>query len=349
VRSYRILFGVLGVVLVLVCVVSACVGAVKISITELWAIICFRLGLISTTQYTPSQEAVLLNIRLPRVVLGALVGATLAISGSTIQALFRNPLAEPGLIGISSGASLFAVIMIVLEARFFNFMSAIFGYYALPIAAFVGACLTTLMVYRLAVRYDSRADIATLLMAGIAMNALAGAITGLLTYLSTDEQLRNITFWTLGSLGGASWKTVVAILPFVAVSIVALPFLSKSLNALALGEAQAGHMGINVSLLKRTTIVLATMGVGASVAVSGMIGFVGLVIPHILRMAFSADNRLVVPGSALVGAAVLVLADLVARTIVTPAELPIGILTAIIGTPIFIYIIAVERRKFRVG
>ncbi len=346
-KSYSFTLVLLLVLLIAACVLSACIGAVKISASELWSIIAYRTGLSSATDFAPQQEAVFLNIRLPRVLLATLVGSSLAVAGSTLQGLFRNPLAEPGLIGISSGASLFAVMMIVLEHRFFGFMTATFGYYALAIAAFIGACITTFVVYRLAVG-NGKADITTLLLAGIAINALAGSFTGLLTYMSTDEQLRNITFWSLGSLGGASWKTVSGILPFVLVSLLALPFFSKSLNVLALGESQAGHMGINVSLLKKLIIVLATMGVGASVAVSGMIGFIGLVIPHILRMAFSADHRLVVPGSALLGATVLVLADVVARTLFAPAELPIGIVTAIIGAPVFIYIITVERRKRRI-
>src|SRR5690606_6259897 len=312
--------------------------------SEFWSIIAYRTGISDHVGFSPQQEAVFLNIRLPRVLLGALVGGTLAIAGSAMQGLFRNPLAEPGLIGISSGASLFAVIIIVLEHRFFGFMTAAFGYYALAIAAFLGACATTFVVYRLAVG-NGKADITTLLLAGIAINALAGSFTGLLTYMATDDQLRNITFWSMGSLGGASWKTIQAILPFVLIPLIALPFFSKALNALSLGDSPAGHMGINVTRIKKATIVLATLGVGASVAVSGLIGFIGLVIPHILRMAFSADNRLVVPGSALLGAAVLVLSDLIARTLVSPAELPIGILTAIIGSPVFIYIIMVERRK----
>lgn len=343
-KSYGLILIVLFILLIVTCVLSVCVGAVKISASELWSIVAHRAGLGSAVNFTSQQEAVLLNIRLPRVLLGAVVGGALAIAGSTLQGLFRNPLAEPGLIGISSGASLFAVMMIVLEHRYFSFMTATLGYHALAIAAFIGACITTFAVYRLAVG-NGKADITTLLLAGIAINALAGSFTGLLTYMATDDQLRNITFWTLGSLGGASWKTLTSIFPFVAISLVVLPFFSKSLNALALGESQAGHMGINVTALKRIIIVMATLGVGASVAISGMIGFVGLVIPHILRMAFSADHRLVIPGSALLGASVLVLADLVARTIFAPAELPIGILTAIIGAPVFIYIILVERRK----
>lgn len=343
-KSYSLLLTALLMLLIAACILSICVGAVKISASEFWSIIAYRTGISDQIDFAPQQEAVFLNIRLPRVLLGALVGGTLAIAGAALQGLFRNPLAEPGLIGISSGASLFAVLVIVLEQRYFSFLTATFGYYALAIAAFVGACITTFLVYRLAVG-NGQADITTLLLAGIAINALAGSFTGLLTYMATDDQLRNITFWTLGSLGGASWRTLGGIVPFVVVSLVVLPFFAKPLNALALGESQAGHMGINVGLIKKLIIVAATLGVGASVAVSGMIGFIGLVIPHILRMAFSADHRLVIPGSALLGAAVLVLADVVARTIFAPAELPIGILTAIIGAPVFIYIILAERRR----
>lgn len=343
-KNYNIIIAILFILSIAASILSICVGAVKINASELGSLITYRLGISKEMNFSAQQEAVLFTLRLPRVILGVLVGSILAIAGATIQGLFRNPLAEPGLIGISSGASLFAVIMIVLEARFFSFMTAAFGYYALSIAAFIGACITTFIVYRLAMR-KGKADITTLLLAGIAINALAGSFTGLLTYVATDDQLRNITFWSMGSLGGASWKTISAIFPFVIIPLIALPFFSKALNALSLGESQAGHMGVNVGLIKTLAIVLATLGVGASVAVSGMIGFIGLVIPHILRMAFSADNRLVIPGSALLGAIVLVVADLIARTLVAPAELPIGILTAIIGTPVFIYIIMVERRK----
>jgi len=341
VKNFNIILIGLSVLLLLSATLSVCIGAVKISTAELFSIIAYRLNLSDHINFTGQQEAVLFSLRLPRVVLGMLVGSSLSISGAAMQGLFRNPLAEPGLIGISSGASLFAVLVIVLEA---TFLTAAFGYHALAIAAFIGACLAAFIVYRVSM-YGGKANIATLLLVGIAINALAGSFTGLLTYMASDEQLRNITFWSLGSLGGASWKAVIAILPFVVIPLIGLPLLAKPLNALALGEAQAGHMGINVAILKRLIIILATLGVGASVAVSGVIGFVGLVVPHILRMAFSADNRLVIPGSALLGASVLILADLIARTLVAPAELPIGILTALIGTPVFIYIILRERKK----
>lgn len=343
-QSYRLILLWLSILLIAACLLSVCIGAVQISAAELWSIITFKIGLTEEVNFTRQQEAVLVNIRLPRILLGVLVGSALSIAGAAMQGLFRNPLAEPGLIGISSGASLFAVLIIVLEARFFGGFISLFGYHALAIAAFIGACLTTFLVYGIAVK-KGRSDITILLLVGIAINALAGSFTGLLTYMASDDQLRSITFWSLGSLGGASWKTVTGILPFVAIPILVLPFLSKQLNALALGESQSGHMGINVQLLKKSIIVLATLGVGASVAVSGVIGFIALVVPHILRMAFTADHRLVLPGSAILGAALLVLADLVARTIASPAEIPIGILTALIGTPIFLYIIFSERRK----
>ncbi|MDO7743307.1 MAG: iron ABC transporter permease [Pedobacter sp.] len=333
--------------MVAVMVLSSCIGAVKISLPELLAILGNQSGLADDTGFKSQQAAVLLNIRLPRVMLGMLIGAGLGISGAGIQGLFRNPLAEPGLIGISSGATLFAVLMIVMEISIFKKLTGMLGFYALSLAAFVGACLTTVIVYRLSMR-NGKTIITTLLLSGIAINALAGAFTGLLTYLANDEQLRTITFWSLGSLGGASWETVTGILPFILIPVFALPFLSKSLNALALGDAQALHMGVDVVMVKRIIMVLATIAVGASVAVAGVIGFIGLIIPHILRMTFSADHRLVIPGSALLGAALLSLADLLARTIVVPAELPIGILTALIGTPVFLYIIITERNKTKI-
>lgn len=333
--------------MVAVMVLSSCTGAVKISLAELLAILGNQAGLADDGGFKSQQAAVLLNIRLPRVMLGMLIGAGLGVSGAGIQGLFRNPLAEPGLIGISSGATLFAVLMIVMEIGIFKKLTGMLGFYALSLAAFVGACLTTVIVYRLSMR-NGKTIITTLLLSGIAINALAGAFTGLLTYVANDEQLRTITFWSLGSLGGASWETVTGILPFILIPVFVLPFLSKSLNALALGDAQALHMGVDVVTVKRIIMVLATIAVGASVAVAGVIGFIGLIIPHILRMTFSSDHRLVIPGSALLGAALLSLADLLARTIVVPAELPIGILTALIGTPVFLYIIITERNKTKV-
>jgi iron complex transport system permease protein len=334
----------LAVVLVVTMVVSSCIGAVDISFSELLSIISYHTRLSDHQSFTSQQESVFFNLRLPRVLLGSLIGAALGVSGAAIQGLFRNPLAEPGLIGISSGATLFAVIMIVLEINIFKNLTGTLSFYALSIAAFIGAGITTMIVYRIAMK-NGKTVIATLLLAGLAINALANSFIGLMTYMATDAQLRNITFWNLGSLGGASWQTVSALLPFVLIPIVTLPFFAKSLNGLALGEPQALHMGVNVKVVKRMIIILATMAVGASVAMAGIIGFIGLIIPHIIRMTFTADHRLVIPGSALLGGALLTGADLIARTMVAPAELPIGILTAMIGVPVFIYIIISEKNK----
>ncbi|PTS99240.1 Fe3+-siderophore ABC transporter permease [Pedobacter sp. HMWF019] len=330
--------------LVFTMLISSCLGSVKINISELISMITYYTGISNVRHFQEQQAAVFLNIRLPRVLRGGMIGAALGVSGAAIQGLFRNPLAEPGLIGISSGATLFAVLMIVLEIGVFKTLKGNLGSYALSISAFIGAGITTMIVHRIAMK-NGKTNITSLLLSGIAINALAYAFIGLLTYLASDAQLRNITFWNLGSLGGANWQSVSILLPFVLIPLVALPFLSKSLNTLALGESQAIHMGVAVKQIKTFVVVLSTMAVGASVAVAGTIGFIGLIIPHILRMAFTSDHRLVIPGSALLGAALLTLADLVARTIVSPAELPIGILTAMIGTPFFIYIIISERNK----
>jgi iron complex transport system permease protein len=343
-KKIKLILLLLLILLLVVVIISSCVGAVAITVPEFLSIIAYKTGISETMSFKPQQAAVLMNIRLPRVVLGVLIGAGLGISGAAIQGLFRNPLAEPGLIGISAGATLCAVLVIVLEVSFFTKIGGVIGFYAISLAAFIGACVTTFIVYRMSTRHG-KTEITTLLLSGIAINSLALGFVGLLTYMATNEQLPVITFWSLGSLGGASWETVSGLLPFIIIPVVTLPFLAKSLNALTLGDAQALHMGINVVNMKRIIIVLATMAVGASVAVAGVIGFIGLIIPHILRMTFTADNRLVIPGSALLGAALLTAADMVARTIVAPAELPIGILTALIGTPVFMYIIVTERNK----
>lgn len=282
------------------------------------------------------------NIRLPRVLLGALVGASLAVSGAVMQGLFRNPLADPGLIGVSAGAGLGAVAVIVLGATALAPLVAVLGTAALPLAAFCGGLVTTLILYAIATR-QGRTSVATMLLAGIALGALAMALTGVLIYVADDRQLRDLTFWQLGSLAGATWQKIGTAGPVMLAALAAMPFLARGLNALALGEAAAGHLGVSVQRLKYVAIVAVSAAVGASVAVSGGIGFVGIVVPHLLRLVIGPDNRFLLPASALLGAAALLAADAVSRTVVSPAELPIGIVTAAVGGPFFLWILLRRR------
>lgn len=287
---------------------------------------------------TARDGLVLFSIRLPRVVLAALIGAGLAVSGAILQGLFRNPLADPGLVGVSSGAGLTAALVIVLGDALFPVSQAMLQGLVLPLGAFVGGLATTLILYAVATRRGVT-SVATMLLAGVAIAALAGACTGLLVFMSDDRQLRDITFWTLGGLGGANWIKVAAVAPAVAALVIAAGFLARGLNALALGEAAAFHLGYNVQALKAACVVLVALAVGVSVAASGVIGFVGIVVPHILRLAVGPDYTRLLPLSALAGATLLIVADSVARTIVAPAELPIGILTALAGAPFFLWLL----------
>ncbi|RWL48082.1 MAG: iron ABC transporter permease [Mesorhizobium sp.] len=288
------------------------------------------------------DQLIVYDIRMPRALLGVLIGAALAICGAVMQGLFRNPLADPGLIGVSAGSSLGAVAIIVLGTTWLAPVTLAFGTLALPLAAFFGGLAVTLLLYAIATR-QGRTSVATMLLAGIAISALAMALTGVLIFMADDRQLRDLTFWQLGSLAGATWPKIGAVGPVIILALSTMPFLSRGLNALALGEATAGHLGIPVQQLKYTAIVGVSAAVGASVAVSGGIGFIGIVVPHVLRLAIGPDNRYLLPASALLGASLLLLADSVARTIVAPAELPIGIVTAIAGAPFFLWILLRKR------
>jgi iron complex transport system permease protein len=259
-----------------------------------------------------------------------------------MQGLFRNPLADPGLVGVSAGASLGAVSMIVLGGTALAPLYLLLGLYALPLAAFFGGLITTLILYRVATR-RGRTSVATMLLAGIALGALTGAATGALVYISDDRQLRDLTFWGLGSLAGATWGKIGTAGPIIMVILFATPFLSRGLNALALGEAAAGHLGIPVQRIKNVAIVTVAAATGATDAKSGGIGLIGIVVPHMLRFSIGPDHRYLLPSAALLGAIMLLLADAVSRTIVAPAELPIGIITAVCGAPFFLWILLRQR------
>jgi len=290
------------------------------------------------------DRIVIFDIRLPRAILGFLIGGGLAVSGAVMQGLFRNPLADPGLIGVSAGSSLGAVAMIVLGGGVLAPVAHPFGIFSLPIAAFIGGLVTTVLLYKVATRHG-QTSIATLLLAGIALGSLALAATGILIYMADDRQLRDLTFWSMGSLAGSTWSKVIGAGPIIVLSLLPLPFMARGLNALTLGEAAAFHMGVAVQRLKNVAIVSVAAAVGASVAVSGGIGFVGIVVPHILRMIIGPDHRFLLPASALLGGSLLIVADVVARTIVSPAELPIGILTAGVGGPFFLWMLLRQRSR----
>jgi iron complex transport system permease protein len=284
------------------------------------------------------DAAVLGVVRAPRVLMAALVGAGLGAAGAAMQGLFRNPLADPGLIGVSSGAALAAVAAIVLGGSVFGAAAGLLGLWMLPLAAFIGGLGATALMARLG-SVGGVTSVATLLLAGVAVNALAGALTGMLIFMADDRQVRDITFWTLGSVAGARWAQLPVVALLVGLPTIALCALARPLNALLLGEAEAFHLGTRVEVVKRIAVVLAAIAVAAGVAFTGLIGFVGLVVPHLVRLAFGADHRLVLPGAALLGAALLVLADLLARSLAAPAELPVGVVTALLGAPFFLWLL----------
>lgn len=281
---------------------------------------------------TAQQRLILDAIRLPRVVLGVLVGAMLAAAGAALQGIFRNPLADPGLIGVSAGAALGAAAMIVLGGDHFA------GPLALPLAAFAGAALATLAVYGLGRRHGI-ASPPSMLLAGIAVNALAFAGIGLFSYIGDDQQLRQLTFWTMGSLGAAGWSGLApSVLPIV-VALAGLLALANRLDVFALGEREAFHLGLDPRVMVRLAVGLTCLGVGAAVAAAGPVGFIGLVVPHLVRLALGAGHRVLLPASMLLGAILLVAADTAARVVAAPAELPVGLLCSLMGAPFFLWLL----------
>ncbi|MEQ1404332.1 iron ABC transporter permease [Neorhizobium sp. Rsf11] len=323
----------LAAILFVACLISLGVGPTGVGLRDLWAYATGNAASLST------QERVILEaVRLPRTALGLLVGAGLAVSGAMMQGLFRNPLADPGIVGVTSGAGVAAVAAIVLGNTVLAPVSMLLGNQFLPLMAFFGGLFNTWMLYMIATR-DGRTSTTTLILSGIAIGALSAAIMGLMIVMADDRQLRDITFWSLGSLGGATFGRVLSILPFIAIVLAIMPFVARGLDALILGDAAAFHMGIPVQRLKTIVIVAVAAACGSTVAVAGSIGFVGIVVPHLLRLAIGPSHRFLLPGSALGGGALLLIADSVARTVAAPAELPIGVITALFGAPVFLFLL----------
>lgn len=339
-----------GLIVILIVVLIAAViwaggtGALYISPAEIAGMVLKALGWDTGITYSGTQENVFWIIRLPRVLLALIVGATLSAAGAAMQGLFRNPLADPGLIGISSGASTAAVGMIVLGSLLNAEMQRLVGNYGINLAAFLGALLATVIVYRIG-QQNGKTNVGIMLLAGIAINALAGAATGFIILTADDQQLRSLTFWTMGSLGGATWKVILSVLPFCLICILGLPLMAKQLNAFSLGERDAAYLGVRVERLKHLVMLFCALGVGAAVSVSGIIGFVGLVVPHIVRMINGPEHRALLIASSLMGASLLILADLFSRTVAAPTEIPIGVITALTGGPFFLYLLIREKRK----
>lgn len=285
-----------------------------------------------------TDRIVMTQIRLPRMIGGLAVGAALALAGALMQGLFRNPLADPGLLGVSAGASLGAISAIVLGGTLPVMVQELVGWHLVPLSAFAGGWAAMLVLYAIATR-DGQTSVSTMLLAGLALAAMIFALSGLVIYRANDDQLRDLTFWGMGSLAGAGWPQLAACLPIMALAAGPALSLARGLNALALGEAVALHLGTDVQRVKRRAILSAAALAGSAVALSGGIGFVGIVAPHLLRLVIGPDHRYLLPASAMLGGAMLVAADMVSRSIVAPAELPIGILTALIGGPFFLWIL----------
>lgn len=333
----------LGAAALAIAVIALGVGPVSIAPDRVAGLILRTLTGQEVHAADLRDQAIVSVIRGPRILLGLLVGAALGLCGGAMQALFRNPLADPGLIGVSSGAAFAAVAVIVGS----GWLAAhgISGLWTLPTAAFLGGLTATLAVHRLGKLAGTGA--APMLLAGIAVNAVAMAGAGTLIYGADDRQMRDITFWTFGSLGGARWDGLAAMLPFVLPPLVFLILRARSLNAILLGEREAAHMGVDITRLTALVALCTASAVGASVAASGVIGFVGVVAPHVARLIVGGDNRLLLPASACLGAGLLVGADAIARTVVAPAELPIGLLCSLLGAPFFLWLMVRQGRANR--
>ncbi len=333
--AWLVTAGLVVALLVLV-PVAAGIGAYPVPVGDVLGSVQHRIGL-GGTELDRVAESVLWNVRFPRIVLALLIGASHGCAGALMQGVVGNPLAEPGVIGISSGAAVGAVASIALGLNFL-------GTWTVSVAAFVAGLATVLLVYLMS-RSGGRTEVVTLILTGIAVNAFAGAVIGLFLFFADAAAIQQITFWQLGSLSQATWPKVLAVLPCAALGLVVAPLYARRLDLLALGERPARHLGVDVERLRITLVFVIALLTAAAVSVSGIISFVGLVVPHLLRMAAGPGHRFLVPASALLGAVVLLAADLAARTVASPAELPLGVLTALVGSPFFFWLLRRTRRR----
>jgi iron complex transport system permease protein len=320
-------------------VFTTAVGSVQIPFSTACQILFSKLPLVSIAPtWSGTLETIILDIRLPRVILAGLVGGALALAGATYQGLFRNPLADPYLIGVAQGAALGAVIGFLLPSPWHGI-----GFGIIPLLAFVGALVSTAIVYTLA-RVGKTLPVTTLILAGVALGALLGSIVSYLI-ISSGEKMHGIVFWLMGSFSLSQWSEVMVVLPYVVVGVVVILLYARPLNVMQLDEEQAQQLGVNVERLKLILLAAATLITAAAVSFVGTIGFVGIIIPHAVRLVWGPDHRFLLPLSVLSGAIFLILADVIARTILAPTEIPIGVITALVGAPFFLYLL---RRRQRV-
>ncbi|MEH7010490.1 iron ABC transporter permease [Neobacillus niacini] len=333
-----------GSFLLLSILLGISIGTVSVPIFTIIQIMMSKLfGIISLDQIDPMFSSIVLNIRLPRVILAGLVGASLAIAGAAFQGLLRNPLADPYTLGVSSGASVGAVLTL-----FFQFSIPFIGSFTLPLLSILFSWVTIFLVLTFARKIERSMRVETIILTGIIFSSFLGAIISLMIALTGDE-LRQIIGWLLGSVSMRGWEYIKIILPFFVLGSVILIFNAKELNAMSFGEERAHHLGVNVQKRKLMILTAGSILTGAAVAVSGTIGFVGLVIPHLSRLLWGPDHRHLLPLSIITGSGFLILADLISRTIISPTELPIGVITALIGAPVFALILLQRKRTERSG
>lgn len=342
--SYGQIYVLFGILLLGTLFASAAVGAFTFTPAEMGKYLAQAFGWIPLTDNDALGRNVFLLLRLPRVLLAGLTGAVLGVSGALMQGLFRNPIVEPGLTGTSAGAAFGAAMVLVLGGNTVLALNSHLGSYAVPIMAFIGSFAATMIVYRLSSTFG-KVNVFMLLLAGIAINAVCAAGTGFLSYIASDPQARDIIFWNLGTFTTAEWHGTIMVGIAFALCFIWVLRHGKSLNALMLGEDEAAYLGINPGRLILVLIIVNTVMVAIATAMVGVIAFIGLVIPHMLRMMKSADYTFLLPASALLGAILMELIDIVGRVVIAPAELPIGIITAVIGAPVFLWILMREQKR----
>ena len=347
-RKNKIIFSLGFLSLIIISLISTTIGPVKISMLQIVDILFDSINIntnLSSSEISQAFKTVVIDIRLPRILMGIIVGIALGISGAILQGLFRNPLIDPGFIGVSSGAAIGAMFVIMFS-QLIAIENNFYIQFLLPVFAMSGGLVTTILVYKMS-QISGKTNIMAMLLSGIAVNAFSGSIIGFLVYRASDMELRSFTFWTLGSLDNSNWLIVSIAFILILIPIIISTKLRKKLDVFMLGDAEAGYLGLNIEKLKKKIILIAALMVGTTVAFCGMIGFIGLVTPHLVRLIMGPSHKTLIFGSAILGAIILILADFISRIIIAPAQLPIGIITSALGAPFFLWLIVSQKQKIR--